>query len=156
MTDSTFWNTTFAKALSAYAALAFLILWVGLVPVLLIHPDWLESLWIWVNGLPSLWRIAIWVVLTPLLTALWIWNAPWSLALRLLGFTGLAGCGPRWGSRVSCVSGCKRLRCAQRWKTGEKAAHRAATEDRTSLLDTPRDVLYTTRWRFVFHSTAPP
>ena len=91
MSDATFWNTTFAKALSAYAALAFLVLWLGMAASLILNPSWLESLWDWVNGLPSALRIAAWVVLTPLLTALWIWNAPWSLALQLLGFAGLVG-----------------------------------------------------------------
>jgi hypothetical protein len=63
----------------------------GLAAALIFNPGWLQSLWVWVSGLPPLPRILAWIFLTPLLAALWIWNAPWSLALRLLGFAGLLG-----------------------------------------------------------------
>jgi len=91
MTEATFWNTTFARALSAYAMLAFLVLWIGLAAALILHPDWLGTLWDWANSLPGALRILAWVFLTPLMATLWIWNASWPLVQRLLGLAAVAG-----------------------------------------------------------------
>lgn len=91
MNGSQFWEKILPRLLSSYAVLSFLALWMGLAAALLINPDWLVSLWSWVQALPSLIRILAWIFLTPLLTALWIWNADWATFLKLLAYTGLAG-----------------------------------------------------------------
>lgn len=91
MKGSVFWDKIVPRLLSSYAALSFLILWIGMAAALIINPDWLESLWNWFQTLPSLLRILVWVFLTPLMTALWIWNSDWGTFLKLLAYAGIAG-----------------------------------------------------------------
>ena len=91
MQDSPFWSITVPRLMSSYAFFAFLVLWVGLAIALMVNPDWLKEIWNWVQALPSLLRILAWVFLTPLMTALWIWESDWTTFLRLVGFAGLAG-----------------------------------------------------------------
>ena len=91
MDGSTFWNRTVPRLLSSYAVLSFVILWIGFAAALIVDPGWLEEIWNWVQATPSVVRILAWIFLTPLMTALWVWDSSWSTILQVLGFVGIAG-----------------------------------------------------------------
>lgn len=91
MKDSTFWDVTVPRVLSTYAVLIFAILWVGFAIALVVNPEWLDLLWDWVSALPVVAEIIVWVILLPIMVALWIWHSSWSDPVRLLAFAGIIG-----------------------------------------------------------------
>lgn len=91
MGDSSFWDVTFARALSIYANMIFIILWAGFVVALVVDPGWLDSLWSWVRGLPTVAEIIVWVLFLPITVGLWIWESSGGTLVRLLGFAGIVG-----------------------------------------------------------------
>jgi hypothetical protein len=91
MDDSSFWSITVPRVLSSYALLTFAILWVGLASLLIVNPEWLDLLWNWVQALPSVVKIIIWVFITPIMAALWVWESSWTTIVRLLAFAGIVG-----------------------------------------------------------------
>ena len=91
MNSSSFWDDLVPRLLSTYAVLSFLILWIGLTAAVILNPGWLEDLLGWVQALPVLFRILVWVFLTPIMAALWIWNSDWGTFLKLLAFGGIVG-----------------------------------------------------------------
>lgn len=91
MGNSSFWDVTFARALTVYANVIFAILWVGFAIALMANPGWLDSLWSWVRGLPLLAEIIVWVLFLPITVLLWIWESAGGTLVKLLGFAGLVG-----------------------------------------------------------------
>ena len=91
MNDSSFWSLTVPRVLSSYAILTFAILWVGFLIALIVNPEWLDLLWNWVQVLPSVLKILAWVFITPIMTALWIWESSWTAIVTLLAFAGIGG-----------------------------------------------------------------
>jgi len=91
MNDSSFWGMTVPRVLSSYAVLIFLILWIGFAIALIANPEWLDLLWNWVGDLPSVLKVPAWVFVTPIMTTLWIWESSWTMILRILAFSGIAG-----------------------------------------------------------------
>jgi len=91
MRDSSFWSGVATRVLSTYAIVIFAVLWIGLVVALVVNPEWLDSLWNWVRGLPTAVEIIVWVLLLPIMVGLWIWESSWALILRLLGLAGIVG-----------------------------------------------------------------
>ena len=91
MSETTFWNDTFAKILTAYANLIFVILWIGFALALIINRQWLTELWVWVGALPVVLRTIIWVLFLPIMVGLWIWESSWPTVGRLLGLAGIIG-----------------------------------------------------------------
>ena len=91
MKDSTFWDVTFPRALTIYANVVFVILWVGFITALLVDRAWLDALWGWAGALPLVPRIIVWVLFLPILVGLWIWESDWSTFARWVGFAGIVG-----------------------------------------------------------------
>jgi hypothetical protein len=91
MSETSFWNDTFAKILTLYANLIFVVLWVGFVIALIVNRLWLDQLWIWVGGLPLVPRIIVWVLILPIMVGLWIWESSWPTLGRIVGFAGIVG-----------------------------------------------------------------
>jgi hypothetical protein len=91
MDNSSFWEITVPRIMSSYAVSIFVILWLGLAIVLIVNPAWLSTLWNWVGDLPPVLRIPAWVFITPVMTALWIWESSWTMIVRVLAFSGIAG-----------------------------------------------------------------
>jgi hypothetical protein len=91
MNDSSFWEITVPRVMSSYAVLIFAILWLGLAIALIVNPEWLDTLWNWVGALPPILKIPAWVFITPIMTALWIWESSWTAIVRILAFSGIAG-----------------------------------------------------------------
>jgi hypothetical protein len=89
MRDSSFWNVTVPRAMSLYANLIFVVLWIGFVIALSVNRGWLDLIWNWAQTLPSVLKIIVWVIFLPVMVGLWIWTSSWSTLGRLLGFTGL-------------------------------------------------------------------
>jgi len=89
MGDSTFWDVTVPRVMSIYANLIFLVLWFGFVTVLVVNREWLDVLWNWAQALPSVPKIIVWVIFTPIMVGLWIWESSWPVLGRLVGFTGM-------------------------------------------------------------------
>ncbi|MEN8172924.1 MAG: hypothetical protein ABFS03_08585 [Chloroflexota bacterium] len=91
MSNSTFWDVTVPRAMTIYANLIFVILWVGFIIALIVNRAWLDGLWSWVQALPQVPKVIAWVFVTPIMTTLWIWESSWSVLGRLGGFSGIVG-----------------------------------------------------------------
>lgn len=91
MRESSFWNVTFARVLSTYAIVIFVMLWVGLAIALVVNSEWLDLLWNWVRALPPVLEIIIWVFLLPMMVGLWVWESSWPALVSLLAFAGIIG-----------------------------------------------------------------
>ena len=89
MKGSIFWEVTLPRLMNIYASTVFVLLWLGFFIALLVNRTWLDSLWNWVQGLPGVPRIIIWVVLTPAMTLLWVWQSPWSTLGKVTGYAGV-------------------------------------------------------------------
>ena len=91
MRDSSFWSITVPRVMSTYAILVFAMLWVGFAIALVMDREWLDLLWSWVQTLPAVIEIVIWILFLPIMVGLWIWESSWSDLVRLLVFTGIVG-----------------------------------------------------------------
>jgi len=91
MSDSSFWNVTVPRVLSTYAIVIFTMLWVGFAIALVVNREWLNLLWNWVQALPSVSEIIVWVLFLPIMVGLWIWESSWPDLVRLLAFAGIVG-----------------------------------------------------------------
>jgi len=101
MTESSFWGDTVPRAMSFYAIVIFVVLWVGFAIALVVNREWLDILWNLVRELPLVVEMIVWVLLLPIVVGLWIWESSWPALVRLLGFAGIVG----WtGLAVSSLS----------------------------------------------------
>ena len=91
MRDSIFWAVTVPRVMSIYANAIFMVLWVGFVIALVVNPEWLDVLWNWAQALPLIPKIIVWVIFTPIMAGLWIWESSWPVLARLVGFIGIGG-----------------------------------------------------------------
>ena len=91
MRDSSFWSGTFSRALSIYAIVIFVVLWIGFAIALVLNQEWLGSLWNWVRALPSVAEIIVWVLFLPIMVGMWIWESSWPDLVHLLAFAGIVG-----------------------------------------------------------------
>ena len=89
MRDSSFWEVTVPRVLSTYAIVIFAMLWVGFATALIVNRAWLDLLWNWVQALPTVAEIIVWVVFLPIMVGLWIWESSWSALVRLLASVGI-------------------------------------------------------------------
>ncbi len=89
MRDSSFWSVIVPRAMNIYAIVIFVVLWAGFVIALVVNREWLDVLWNWVQALPLLPRIIVWVVFLPIMVGLWIWESSWPTLARLGGFAGI-------------------------------------------------------------------
>jgi hypothetical protein len=89
MINSSFWRVTFSRVLSTYAIVIFTILWVGFAIALVANREWLDLIWNWVQALPSVAEIIVWVLFLPIMVGLWIWGSSWSTFVTLLAFAGI-------------------------------------------------------------------
>jgi hypothetical protein len=91
MSNSTFWDVTVPRVMSTYAVLIFVILWIGFAVALIVNREWMDLLWNWVQAMPIVVKIIVWVLFLPILVGLWIWESSWSNFAQLLGFAGIVG-----------------------------------------------------------------
>ena len=91
MKDSTFWEVTVPRAMTLYANAIFVILWAGFVIAFVVNREWLDALWNWIQVLPPVPKIIVWVLFLPIMVGLWIWESSWSTFGHLAGFTGMVG-----------------------------------------------------------------
>ena len=89
MKGSKFWDVTVPRVLSTYAVVIFAILWVGFAIALVVNREWLDTLWNWVQALPTVAEVIVWVLFLPIMVGLWAWGSPWSEIVRLLVFAGI-------------------------------------------------------------------
>ena len=89
MRDSSFWAVTVPRAMSIYANVVFMVLWVGFVIALVVNREWLDMLWNWAQELPAVPKIIVRVTILPIMVGLWIWESSWPALVRLVGFTGI-------------------------------------------------------------------
>ena len=89
MRDSSFWNVTVPRVLSTYAIVIFAMLWIGFAIALVVNREWLDLLWNWVQALPSVAKIIVWVLFLPIMVGLWIWESSWPVLGSLLAFAGI-------------------------------------------------------------------
>ena len=89
MKSSRFWDVTVPRAMSLYANVVFAVLWVGFAVALVVNRGWLDALWNRAQALPMAPKIIAWVIFTPIMTGLWIWESSWPALGRLAGFAGI-------------------------------------------------------------------
>jgi hypothetical protein len=89
MRESSFKEVTISKAMNIYASVIFVVLWAGFATALVVNPVWLDMLWNWVQALPLVTKIIIWVLFLPIMVGLWIWESDWTTLARLLGYGGI-------------------------------------------------------------------
>jgi len=89
MSDSTFWDVTVPRVMGTYANVIFAILWVGFAVALIVNREWLDLLWNWVQTLPIVVQIIVWILFLPIMVGLWIWESSWSVLVRWLGAAGI-------------------------------------------------------------------
>ena len=91
MRDSSFWSDVVTRALNIYAIAILAMLWVGFIIALVVNREWLDLLWNWVQALPLVARIIVWVLFLPGMMGLWVWESSWPALVRLLAFGGIVG-----------------------------------------------------------------
>ena len=91
MRGSSFWDVTVPRVLSTYAILVFALLWAGFAIALAVDREWLDLLWNWVQALPTVVEIVVWVLFLPIMVGLWIWESSWPAFVSLLAFAGIVG-----------------------------------------------------------------
>jgi len=91
MREASVWNDIISKSMTIYANIIFIVLWGGLVIALVVNRGWLDEFWNWVQALPSVPKVVVWVLLLPIMVGLWIWESPWSTPGRLVGLVGIVG-----------------------------------------------------------------
>jgi hypothetical protein len=91
MRDSSSWSVLATRVLSIYATVIFAVLWVGFAITLVVNPEWLNSLWSWVRGLPIVTEIIVWLAFLPMVVGLWIWTSSWPALVQLLAGAGIVG-----------------------------------------------------------------
>ena len=84
-------SVTVPRVLGTYAIVIFAMLWVGFAMALVVNREWLDLLWNWVQALPSVAKIIVWVLFLPGMVGLWIWESSWPDLVRLLAFAGIVG-----------------------------------------------------------------
>jgi len=89
MNGASFWSDTVPRAISIYAIVIFVVLWVGFIVALLVNQLWLDFVWIWVGDQPLAAKVLIWVLFLPIMVLLWIWESSWPTLLRLVGYAGI-------------------------------------------------------------------
>jgi hypothetical protein len=89
MRESSFRETTVTQAMNIYASLIFVALWTVFVSALVVNPAWLDVFWDWVQALPFIVKIIVWILFLPIMVTLWIWESDWTTLARLLGFGGI-------------------------------------------------------------------
>lgn len=91
MNNSTFWDVTVPRVMSTYAILIFAMLWIGFAVALIVNREWLGLLWNWVQALPIVLKVIVWVVFLPIMVGLWIWQSSWSILWQVVGIAGIVG-----------------------------------------------------------------
>jgi len=91
MRGSSFWDVTVPRVLSTYAILVFALLWAGFAVALVVDREWLDLLWNWVQALPAIAEIVVWVLFLPIMVGLWTWESSWPALVSLLVFAGIVG-----------------------------------------------------------------
>lgn len=89
MRESSIWSDAASRILSTYAIVIFAVLWVGFAIALIVNSEWLDLLWNWVQALPSLAEMVVWVLFLPIMAGLGIWESSWPALVRLLAFSGI-------------------------------------------------------------------
>jgi hypothetical protein len=89
MRETSSWNDIISRAMTIYANLIFVVLWVGFVIALVVNREWLDEIWNWAQALPSVPKILVWVLFLPIMVGLWIWESSWPTLGSLAGFAGI-------------------------------------------------------------------
>ena len=89
MRSSTFWDVTVPRAMTIYANVIFVVLWVGFVIALVVNREWLDMLWNWTQALPLVPKIIVWIFFLPVMVGLWIWTSSWPALGYWVGFAGM-------------------------------------------------------------------
>ncbi len=58
------------------------ILWVALIVLILVTPQTIDELWVWVRGLSWPLEVLVWVVFLPWMLGLAVWQTDWAEWLR--------------------------------------------------------------------------
>ncbi len=75
--------------LTLWAAVVFAVFWIGFAVVLAWDQSRLDDLWQWVREQPFGAELLLWALFLPITVGLWVWQATWGPAVKVLAFAGL-------------------------------------------------------------------
>ena len=76
---------------SGVALVLYGALWVGFGAALVANPAVLDDAWHSIAQLPLPVQAIVWLLLMPVMVALWVWGTDWPVVLRLVLIAGIAG-----------------------------------------------------------------
>ena len=71
--------------------LVFAALWLAFGAGLILNQGGLDNAWEWIRSLPLIVQGVAWLLVLPVVGALWAWETSWPLVLRLVIVAGLCG-----------------------------------------------------------------
>lgn len=75
--------------IAVVAFATFALLWAGFAAALVWSQGRLDLAWAWIQGLPLPFQVGAWLLFLPVVAGLWVWEASWPLAVRLVLVAGL-------------------------------------------------------------------
>jgi hypothetical protein len=69
----------------------FAILWIAFGAALIWSQGSLDAAWQWIQALPILIQVVVWLLFLPVVAGLWIWETTWPLLARIVLIVGIAG-----------------------------------------------------------------
>ena len=94
-------------------------LWIAFGVAIVIGQGSLDDAWRWLQSLPLVAQVIVWVLLLPVTAGLWVWETTWPFIVRLVVVGGLAFAtlytffpkfllgakvAPAWGCRCGCAA----------------------------------------------------
>lgn len=61
-----------------------ILLWLAYVGIWIFSSGLLSDTWRWIQALPTVWEVIVWIVFLPWVVSLWIWHSSWPLWARIL------------------------------------------------------------------------
>lgn len=66
------------------------ILWLAFAGLWIFSSETLGHIFTWIQGLPLILEIIVWIVFIPWVGSLWIWNSSWPLWLKIVVIVAIA------------------------------------------------------------------
>jgi hypothetical protein len=84
-------------------------LWIAFACLWVFSSETLGHVFTWIQGLPLVLEIIVWIVFLPWVGSLWIWHSSWALGLKILVIVVIA---------LVTLGGSRKRNAAKRARTG--------------------------------------
>ncbi|MHA2503385.1 MAG: hypothetical protein ACXAE3_10995 [Candidatus Kariarchaeaceae archaeon] len=91
MSDGNTWEYLFGLALNVYAIVFFALMWISYFIILVYNVELLDRFYLWVDGLPLLAEIIVWILLLPATIGLSVRQSTRPPAVKLIVFILIIG-----------------------------------------------------------------